>query len=140
MSYPARILSFTAFLIVLLALFGLWFFRCALRSYVVLERYIDPQATGPLLNLATHNITSENVAIPLDSGGAAPARLYLPEGVAHPHGIVVVPGIHYLGIDEPRFAHFSQAMAEVGFAVLTPQIASLADYHIGPDAIETIGD
>ena len=38
MSYPARVLSFTALLFVLLALFFLWFFRWDLRSYAVLQQ------------------------------------------------------------------------------------------------------
>jgi pimeloyl-ACP methyl ester carboxylesterase len=54
--------------------------------------------------------------------------------------MVVAHGIHHLGMDEPRLVSFSRAMAGSGFAVLTPQLASLADYRVDSDSIATIGE
>ena len=59
--------------------------------------------------------------------------------MAHPPGLLNVHGIHHLGIDEPRLMNFSRAAAESGLAVLTPQVTSLADYHVDADSIATIG-
>jgi dienelactone hydrolase len=68
------------------------------------------------------------------------ARLYLPADVAHPPGVVVVHGVHWKGIDEPRLGAFAHAIAASGVAVLTPEIRELCDYRIVPASIETIGE
>jgi pimeloyl-ACP methyl ester carboxylesterase len=88
--------------------------------------------------LESNAVTSEEASISTPDG-SVPGRLYLPAGVAHPHGIVVLPGIHHLGIDDPRFVNFSRALAGSGFAVLTPAISALADYHVDAASIATIG-
>ncbi|MBV8205569.1 MAG: alpha/beta hydrolase, partial [Acidobacteria bacterium] len=72
-------------------------------------------------------------------GGEAPARLYLPKNVASAPGIVVLHGIHHLGIGEPRLVNFARVMAASGFVVLTPELAAVADYRIEPSAIAIIG-
>jgi pimeloyl-ACP methyl ester carboxylesterase len=54
--------------------------------------------------------------------------------------MVLVHGIHHLGIDEPRLVNFARAAASDGFSVLTPQIAALADYHVDGASIGTIGE
>jgi pimeloyl-ACP methyl ester carboxylesterase len=125
-------------LVVLLALYALLHLRYELKSYALLTKFVNPQATGPLLKLETNAITSEEVSIPTDDGNVR-GRLYLPAGVAHPHGIVVLPGVHHLGIDDPRFINFSRALAGSGFAVLTPTLSALADYHLNASSITTIG-
>jgi pimeloyl-ACP methyl ester carboxylesterase len=60
--------------------------------------------------------------------------------MAHPAGMVLVHGIHHLGIDEPRLENFARAAASNGFSVLTPEIAALADYHVDGASINTIGE
>ena len=72
--------------------------------------------------------------------GPVRARLYVPRGVVHPPGMVLVHGIHHLGIDEPRLMSFARAAASSGFSVLTPEIAALADYHVDGASIGTIGE
>jgi pimeloyl-ACP methyl ester carboxylesterase len=110
-----------------------------LRSYSLLTRFIDPQASGILLNWETHPVTTQEIVFPTPNG-PVPARLYLPGGIAHPPGVVVVHGIHHLGIDEPRLVSFSRAAAGSGFAVLTPKVAALADYYVDAASIATIGE
>jgi pimeloyl-ACP methyl ester carboxylesterase len=112
--------------------------RYELRSYALLTHLVDPQATGPLLRFESNAVSAEDVTIDTKDG-PVPGRLYLPAGVAKPHGIVVLPGIHHLGIHDPRFVSFSQALAASGFAVLTPVLASFADYHVDAASIPTIG-
>jgi dienelactone hydrolase len=74
------------------------------------------------------------------AAGSVRARLYTPQGVAEPMGIVIVHGIHHLGIEEPRLTHFAHAFAQSGITVLTPEVSELADYRIDPQSIQTIGE
>ena len=128
------------FLLVLIALaLAVNRFRYDLRSYALLVHFTNPQATGPLLRLESDPISVEEVSIPTPRGPVR-ARLYLPVGRAHPPGLVGVHGIHHLGIDEPRLVNFSRAAAGSGFAVLTPEIGALADYHVDQNSIATIGE
>jgi pimeloyl-ACP methyl ester carboxylesterase len=82
---------------------------------------------------------SEDIAIPV-TGGSVRCRLYLPTGIAHPQGMVLLHGIHHLGIDEPRLVSFARSAAANGFEVLTPELADLADYHVDVGSISTIGE
>jgi pimeloyl-ACP methyl ester carboxylesterase len=112
--------------------------RYELRSYALLTHLVDPQASGPLLRFESNAVSAEDVTIDTKDG-PVPGRFYMPIGVAKPHGIVVLPGIHHLGIYDPRFVNFSHALAASGFAVLTPVLASLADYHVDAASLPTIG-
>lgn len=112
--------------------------RWELRAYSVLVHFEDPAASGIVARSESKDVRTENVSFPVASE-VIPARLYLPFGVAHPPGIVVVHGIHHLGIDDPRFVSFARALAGDGFAVFTPVVASLADYHVDAASIPTIG-
>lgn len=62
--------------------------------------------------------------------GTIRARVYFPSD-GHPRrGIVLAPGVHYRGIDEPRLIPFARHLARTGFAVITPEIPALAAYRI----------
>jgi pimeloyl-ACP methyl ester carboxylesterase len=119
--------------------FGVYHLRYDLRSYSLLIHFLNPQASGPLLRWETAAVTTQEVTLPT-ANGPVRARLYLPSGVAHPPGMVVAHGIHHLGIDEPRLMSFARAAASGGFAVLTPQIDAMADYHVDAASIATIGE
>jgi pimeloyl-ACP methyl ester carboxylesterase len=110
-----------------------------LRAYSLLAHFADSTASGPLLRFETRAVTTEEVTIPTPIARVR-ARLYLPVGVARPHGLVAVPGMHRLGIDEPRLASLSRAMAETGLAVLTPEMSALADYHVDAASVAIIGE
>lgn len=71
--------------------------------------------------------------------GPSRARLYVPRDVQNPPAMVVVPGLHQLGMDEPRLVNFAKALAETGVEVLTPQMDALADYRVKPQSIDMIG-
>lgn len=116
-----------------------YFLPFELASYALLRHFADPQASGPLLRWVTRPVTTEEITIPTASGHVQ-ARLYMPVGVAHPGGMVAVHGIHHLGMDEPRLVSFARAIAGTGLAVLTPQIDSLADYHVDGASIPEIGE
>ncbi len=80
-------------------------------------------------------------AITIDvPGGKARAYRYEPEGTAAPRfGLVLVHGVHYRSIDEARLVRFAESLAATGLTVLTPEIASLTDYHIDASALAGIG-
>lgn len=74
------------------------------------------------------------------SAGPIRARLYTP--LEHPDApaLIVLHGVHHLGIDEPRLIAFATAMSACGLRVLTPELPDIKDYHIGANSIATIGE
>jgi pimeloyl-ACP methyl ester carboxylesterase len=118
---------------------GIYALRYELRSYVFLIQFLDPHASGLLVRLEGHGLDTQEVTL-FTPQGSVRARLYVPRGVAHPPGMVLVHGIHHLGIDEPRLMNFARAAASDGFSVLTPEIAALADYHVDGASTSTIGE
>jgi dienelactone hydrolase len=71
--------------------------------------------------------------------GLSRAHLYLPSDIENPPAMVVVPGLHQLGMNEPRLVNFARSLAESGVEVLTPQVDALADYRVEPQSIDLIG-
>lgn len=125
--------------ILILIAAGIYSLRYQLRSAAFLIQFVDPQANGLLVRLERHEFTTEDVTISTEQGPIR-ARLYLPRGIAHTPAMVLVHGIHHLGIDEPRLVNFARAAASSGFSVLTPEVTALADYHVDGASIQTIGE
>jgi pimeloyl-ACP methyl ester carboxylesterase len=88
---------------------------------------------------AVSAIKAEDVTI-LGANGTIRARLYFREGAEPGAGIVVAHGVHYQGIDEGRLVPFARALAEAGNAVLTPELAEVADYRITASGVNVIRD
>jgi len=128
----------TCLLAAFLLTIGMYWLRIDFRSYSLLAHFLDPQASGTLLRWETHPVEMQDVTLPI-ADGVVRARLYMPGGISHPPGMVIVHGIHHLGIDEPRLMSFARAAAGSGFAVLTPEVAALADYRVDSASIATIG-
>jgi pimeloyl-ACP methyl ester carboxylesterase len=133
-----KLLWFVLFLILLLA-GGTYSLRFELRSSAFLMQFLNPYASGLFVRLEGHDLDTQEVTLSTTQGPVR-AKLYVPRGVAHPQGMVLVHGIHHLGIDEPRLMNFARAAASDGFSVLTPEIAALADYHVDGASIGTIGE
>lgn len=72
--------------------------------------------------------------------GQVRARMYLP--VRHPEApaLIVLHGVHHLGIDEPRLMGFAAAMASCGLRVLTPELPDIKDYHVDQSSVRMIGE
>jgi dienelactone hydrolase len=104
------------------------------RAASLLVRFADPAAHSLLADAGRHPVVER----PFDLPGTR-ARLYTPADVEHPPGLVVVPGVHHLGVDEPRLVRFARTIAASGVAVLTPEVRELCDYRIEPASIDTIG-
>ena len=124
---------------VAMVLFGVYVLGYDLRSYSVLVHFLQPNASNLLLRMETHPVTAQEITLPLTHGPVR-ARIYSPSGVAHPRGMVLVHGIHHLGIDEPRLMNFARAAAGAGYEVLTPEVEALADYRVDGASIATIGE
>jgi dienelactone hydrolase len=119
----------------LVALLVLWHPASAhLRAASFLLRFTNPDAHSFLADLRRHPVG----AAPFELPGSR-ARLYVPMDVAQPPGIVLVHGVHYKGIDEPRLERFARTIAASGVAVLTPELTALCDYRVEPASIDTIG-
>jgi dienelactone hydrolase len=109
-----------------------------LRAAGLLLRIEDPQHAGRIGRVHTYPI-QETLTELRTPAGAIRARVYEPAGIANPPGMVVVHGVHHLGIDEPRLVAFARALSSSGIRVLTPELPSLADYQVEPRSIDLIG-
>jgi pimeloyl-ACP methyl ester carboxylesterase len=133
---------YAAIVILCLALLAAiaWPFTLAyLQSVAVLDLVANQPVPKPLRWLVTGPVTTTEFILPLPSGPIR-ARLYTP--VHHPHAsaIMVIHGVHYLGMNEPRLIAFATAMSACGLRVLTPELPDIRDYHIDAHSIDTIGD
>lgn len=113
-----------------------------LRAVSILMVIADtPQSA--ISDFDANPVTEEEITFPSHASPdkvTEPARLYHPIGIAHPSPVVVVPGVHHLGMDEPRLRRFARALASHGYLVLTPQVDELADYNITKSSAVVIGD
>jgi dienelactone hydrolase len=72
-------------------------------------------------------------------GGSLPARLYrATTSSARP--ILLVPGVHAAGVDEPRLDGFARNLAAMGHPVLSVGLPDLARYSITPRTTDMIED
>jgi dienelactone hydrolase len=71
--------------------------------------------------------------------GAIPARLYRPAGTIR-RAAVLTPGVHAMGIDEPRLKGLAGDLAASGVAILTIAIPDLVRYRFTPAAVDQIED
>jgi dienelactone hydrolase len=110
------------------------------RAAAILLRVQTPQHPGALANFSAHPIEEVLTEVPTPSGSIR-ARLYIPKDNHRPNapGLVLVHGVHHLGIDEPRLVAFARALSSSGIRVLTPELLSLADYHVDRSSVDLIG-
>ena len=84
-------------------------------------------------------ISTEDIQFPSDAG-VVRARLYLPENKPNAPTLIVLHGVHHLGMDEPRLTAFAAAMASCGLRVLTPELPGIKDYHVDRNSVQVIGE
>jgi dienelactone hydrolase len=126
-------------LFVLYCAFTWPFIRVHLQSIAVLDLVAGKPVPWLLRKAVNRPITTQDFTLPT-SNGPIRARLYLPQGHPDAPAIVVLHGVHHLGIDEPRLVAFASAMSSCGLRVLTPELPDIKDYHVGTNSIATIGD
>ena len=72
-------------------------------------------------------------------GGTLRSRAYQPY-TERGRGILLVPGVHAAGIDEPRLMGFARDLAAMGHPVLTVELPDLAHYEITTRTTDMIED
>ncbi len=83
-------------------------------------------------------VTERDVAIPWRRG-VLRARLYSPR-IEHGRPVLLVPGVHSAGIDEPRLIAFARQIAATGHQVYTAQLDDLAHYLVTAGTTDMIED
>ncbi|MFZ3340409.1 MAG: alpha/beta hydrolase [Terriglobales bacterium] len=109
-----------------------------LRAAGLLLRIEDSQHAGRIGSIHTYPIEESLTEIRTPAGPIR-ARLYTPKGIANAPGMLVVHGVHHLGIDEPRLVAFARALSASGIQVLTPELVSLTEYKVDAHSIDLIG-
>ena len=112
--------------------------RSYTRSAALIERMAALQ--GPVaaaLEWEREPVATHETQVP-SRHGALRARLYVPDQVRR--AMVLVAGVNALGIDEPRLYSLAHELANVGYAVLTPELPDLQRYDITPRTTDMIED
>ncbi len=138
MSRNSRVLAWSLLLVPVIVALVYPLAEDYLRAASLLERISDPHASGWIANYELHPVDVHDTAFDF-RGHAIPARVYLPRGVGFAPGIVVVHGMHELGIDEPRLVSFARSLAASGFFVMTPLVPGVADYRVEAQSADVIG-
>lgn len=133
-----RIAASLLFALLLLGAFAAPVAHDYVRAVVILERFADPDAKPRLAALVDHPVDVEVIAFQAPHG-LAPARIYRPRGAKDAPGVVILHGVHFAGMDEPRLASFSRAIAATGIVVMTPGLDDLARFQVTPQSVGTIG-
>ena len=71
--------------------------------------------------------------------GMVAARFYRPEGGSR-RSMLMIPGIHSMGIDEPRLKVLAQQMAGSGLTVMTIGLPDLMHYQVTAQSTDVIED
>jgi pimeloyl-ACP methyl ester carboxylesterase len=109
-----------------------------LRAAAVLAKLSNPAAKGIMVRAADDPYTEEE-GTALTPAGLLKFRIYIPQDGTRQGGIVLLHGVHHLGMDDPRLKNFSRAMAGAGVEVMTPELQDLADYRVTPRSVDAIG-
>jgi dienelactone hydrolase len=108
------------------------------RATTLLMSFSDPKATPEVIE---EELTVDVPASPAGAARTVKARLFSPPGGTPKDrpAVVLVHGVQYLGIEEPRLQRFAKSIVSAGIVVLTPQVDELADYEVSARSIETVG-
>jgi dienelactone hydrolase len=71
--------------------------------------------------------------------GPIPARLYRPQGRIR-RAAVLTPGVHAMGIDEPRLRGLAGDLAASGIAIVTVALPDLVHYRFTVESVDQIED
>lgn len=107
-----------------------------LQAVSIMLRVMDPDTKQALARYRQLKVREESLTLP----SSIRARLYIPEHTRAKHAMVVVHGVHHLGIEEPRLIAFSRVLAAQGIEVLTPELPGIADFRVTPESVTTIGE
>ena len=134
--------TFAALLVVTLVVLGAvaWpIARAHLQAMAMLRLVGGQKVPWWLGELVTEPVRTEEVSF-ATAAGMVRARLYLPQRHRDAAGLVVLHGVHHLGMDEPRLVNFASAMAGCGLRVLTPELPGIKDYHVDLGSVRVIAE
>ena len=83
-------------------------------------------------------VSEASVTVPWRDGELR-GRTYTPSSLSG-RPIVLVPGVHAAGIDEPRLINFAREIAATGHPVVTAELTDLTRYQITPRTTDMIED
>jgi pimeloyl-ACP methyl ester carboxylesterase len=115
------------------------FTKAHLQAVAVLRLVGGQPVPGIISKLLMEPVSKKDVQF-ASADGVVKGRLYLPERHPDAPGLVVLHGVHHLGIDEPRLVGFATAIAGCGLRVLTPELQGIKDYHVDLDSVRVIGE
>lgn len=115
----------------------------AVRPYVSAAAFVlDLSGSSPtvrrLLPVQAHPVTTRDLRVPTRYGDL-PARVYT-SGADSERSVIVFPGVHAGGVDEPRLDAFSRRLAATGATVLSAPLPELRRYRITPASTDQIED
>jgi acetyl esterase/lipase len=120
--------------------FSAWpFTRAHLQAISILQQVSGQPVPRLVADIVGESTRTEDLYLDTESGKVR-ARLYLPNKEPNAPALMVLHGVHHLGIDEPRLEAFAAAMASCGIRVLTPELPDIKDYHVDSTSIKTIGE
>ena len=134
--------SFTALAVASAMVFGaaVWpFTKAHLEALEVLDLVSGEKVPWLVTKLVAEPVGAEDVSIATEEG-LVRARVYLPKRHPQAPPLMVLHGVHHLGIDEPRLMGFAAAMASCGLRVLTPELPDIKDYHVDQSSVRMIGE
>ena len=137
-SHKARLLAWLLLLLPIAAIAIYPLARDYLQAASLLQRISDPNATGWLANYEVHPVDVRDTTFTFQ-GKPVPVHVYTPRGIGFAPGIVIVHGMHRLGIDDPRLVNSARAVAASGFFVMTPLVSGIADYRVERESADLIG-
>jgi dienelactone hydrolase len=97
---------------------------------------------GPLRRLADAGVRRPaerriDIDMPLTASGTMPGRLYSAAGRPR-RMVLLVPGFHPAGMDEPRLVALARELAASGITVVTPDVPELSRFEIAPAITDRI--
>lgn len=91
-----------------------------------------------LMPVRVRAVTARDLQVPTRYGDEA-ARVYEPAG-GSTRSLIVFPGVHAGGIDEPRLVAFSRRLASTGVTVVSMPLPDLRQFRITPQSTDIIED
>jgi pimeloyl-ACP methyl ester carboxylesterase len=90
---------------------------------------------GPLASSEDKPDVTSDEMVCADESGERPdlrVRFYRPRRTKCVGSIALIPGVHNLGPDDPRFDRFASILAQAGFFVMTPFLTDFLNLRIVP--------
>src|SRR5436190_4803361 len=132
----SRVLAAIALLVAVLTYLAVPYVRAAslfVRAAHVggrVEAFASKRA-HPVTVMAPHMVTTRR--------GDVPAQFYRPDNTIT-RSVLLVPGIHSMGINEPRLTALARDLAGSGVLVMTLALPDLQRYQITPQSTDVIED